>query len=219
MRTCIAFVAQFEKYLAKGFFVLKRLFDIFFSAIGILFLLPMGVLVAILIKLDSAGPVFFRQVRVGRGGALFRIHKFRTMITDAERKGLQITVGGTDPRVTRVGYFLRKYKVDELPQLIDVLRGVMSFVGPRPEVPKYVELYPADLRDIILSVRPGITDQASIEMMDENDLLANRADPEQIYINEIMPIKIRYYVEYVQRASLGRDLRLIALTLKKILSR
>lgn len=186
----------------------KRLFDWLASSLGLLLLGPLLLGLAIWIKLDSPGPVFFRQERVGRGGRLFRIHKFRTMVTDAERRGLQITVGA-DARVTRVGQWLRKYKLDELPQLLDVWLGHMSLVGPRPEVPRYVACYPADVRDVVLSVRPGITDRASIEFKDENEILGRAVDPQLAYVNEVLRIKLRYYVEYVNNRSFFGDIKLI----------
>jgi lipopolysaccharide/colanic/teichoic acid biosynthesis glycosyltransferase len=197
---------------------LKRWFDVAMSGLGLIMLVPFFAVVALLIKLESAGPVFFRQERVGWRGKLFRIHKFRTMVVDAEKRGLQITVG-TDRRITRIGGFLRKYKLDELPQLIDVFMGTMSLVGPRPEVPKYVALYPAALKEIVLSVKPGITDLASITYRDENRLLGESADPERTYIEEIMPVKLRYYEQYVQSRSLGMDLKIIALTFVKLVRR
>jgi lipopolysaccharide/colanic/teichoic acid biosynthesis glycosyltransferase len=160
--------------------------------------------------------VFFRQERVGLAGRIFRIHKFRTMVTDAEKKGLQITVGA-DSRVTRVGQWLRKYKLDELPQLMDVWLGHMSLVGPRPEVPRYVACYPADVRQVVLSVRPGITDKASIEFKDENLILGKAADPNQAYIQEVLPIKLRYYVEYVETRTLLGDLGLIFRTIQALI--
>jgi lipopolysaccharide/colanic/teichoic acid biosynthesis glycosyltransferase len=186
----------------------KRVFDWFASSLGLLLLAPVLVLLAFWIKLDSQGPVFFRQERVGLAGRTFKIHKFRTMVTDAEKRGLQITVGA-DARVTRVGHWLRKYKLDELPQLLDVWLGSMSLVGPRPEVPRYVACYPADVRDLVLSVRPGITDRASIEFKDENEILGRAADPHTAYVNEVLPIKLRYYVEYVNTRSLLGDMSLI----------
>ena len=186
----------------------KRIFDWLASSFGLLVLSPLLLALALWIKLDSNGPVFFRQDRVGRGGRTFRIHKFRTMVSDAEKKGLQITVGA-DARVTRVGHWLRKYKLDELPQLLDVWLGNMSLVGPRPEVPRYVACYPADVREVVLSVRPGITDRASIEFKDENEILGRAADPHTAYVNEVLPIKLRYYVEYVNTRSLLGDISLI----------
>ncbi len=193
----------------------KRLFDWLASTFGLLALAPVLLLLAVWIKLDSPGPVFFRQERVGRGGKLFRIHKFRTMVTDAERRGLQITVGA-DARVTRVGQWLRKYKLDELPQLLDVWLGQMSLVGPRPEVPRYVACYPAELRDVVLSVRPGITDRASIEFKDENEILGRAPDPHLAYVNEVLPIKLRYYVAYVRGHSFWGDIGIIFATLRAL---
>lgn len=193
----------------------KRIFDLVASAMGLLVLAPLLLALALIIKLESPGPVFFRQERVGRYGRLFRIHKFRTMVTDAERQGLQITVGA-DRRVTRVGTVLRKYKLDELPQLIDVVAGDMSLVGPRPEVPRYVDCYPADVREIVLSVRPGITDWASIEFKDENEILGAAKDPQQAYITEVLPIKLRYYVKYVKERSFLGDLWVIVSTIKSL---
>lgn len=192
--------------------IAKRLFDIVASGLGLLVLAPFLLLVGLAVKLNSKGPVFFRQERVGRHGKTFRIHKFRTMVTDAERRGLQITVGA-DARVTRVGEILRKYKLDELAQLIDVFLGDMSLVGPRPEVPRYVACYPAEDRQLVLSVRPGITDLASIEYKDENEVLAKSADPHQAYVNEVLPVKIRYYTDYVRNRSFWGDIRIIFATL------
>jgi lipopolysaccharide/colanic/teichoic acid biosynthesis glycosyltransferase len=155
---------------------LKRLFDFLSVTIGLIFLSPLFFLIALAIKWDSKGEVLFKQIRVGQYGKLFHVLKFRTMVTDAEKKGAKITTGG-DPRITRIGTFLRKYKLDELPQLINVLKGEMSLVGPRPEVPEYVEFYPENLKQIIFTVPPGITDRASIEYRDENEILANSDDP------------------------------------------
>lgn len=194
----------------------KRIFDWLASSLGLVLLAPMLLMLAVWIKLDSPGPVFFRQERVGKGGSLFRIHKFRTMVTDAERRGLQITVGA-DARVTRVGQWLRKYKLDELPQLIDVWLGHMSLVGPRPEVPRYVACYPADVRDVVLSVRPGITDRASIEFKDENEILGRATDPNKAYIEEVLPIKLGFYVDYVKNRSLMGDLGLILRTITALI--
>ena len=189
----------------------KRLFDWLASSLGLVFLAPLLLILAVWIKLDSPGAVFFRQERVGRGGKLFRIHKFRTMVTNAERLGLQITVGADD-RVTRVGRWMRKYKLDELPQLLDVWLGHMSLVGPRPEVPRYVASYPDDIRDIVLSVRPGITDRASIEFKDENLILGRAADPDRAYVETVLPIKLKYYSDYVETNSLIGDIGLIIRT-------
>jgi lipopolysaccharide/colanic/teichoic acid biosynthesis glycosyltransferase len=198
--------------------VLKRSFDLIAAGLGVLVLSPLLLLIAVAIKLDSAGPVFFRQVRVGRHRRPFRIRKFRTMTHNPQDRGLQITVG-QDARITRVGTVLRRTKLDELAQLFDVLEGTMSLVGPRPEVPRYVEHYPAEVREIVLSVRPGITDLASIEYRDESALLARATDPEREYIEVILPAKLRYAVEYVQRQSLGYDLILILRTIAALLHR
>lgn len=193
----------------------KRCFDLLISGLGVVLLAPLLLLLAVWIKLDSPGPVFFRQERVGMGGKTFRIHKFRTMVMNAEQRGLQITVG-TDARVTRVGQWLRKYKLDELPQLLDVWLGRMSLVGPRPEVPRYVACYPAAVRDLVLSVRPGITDKASIEFKDENLILGRAADPNRAYIEEVLPIKLAYYQEYVNSRSFFGDIALILKTLRAL---
>jgi lipopolysaccharide/colanic/teichoic acid biosynthesis glycosyltransferase len=195
--------------------IVKRLFDLVASGLGLLLLAPMLLAIALAIKLESPGPVFFRQERVGRFGKPFRIHKFRTMVTDAERRGLQITVGA-DARVTRVGGVLRKYKLDELAQLIDVFVGDMSLVGPRPEVPRYVACYPADVRAIVLSVPPGITDWASIEFKEENAMLGGAVDAERVYVEEILPVKLGYYVRYVRERSFMMDVRIILATLAAV---
>lgn len=187
------------------------------SFLGLLFLLPFFSIIVILIKIDSSGPVFFRQVRVGVNGKHFRIHKFRTMRVNAESEG-RLTVG-VDSRVTRVGSFLRKYKIDELPQLIDVVLGKMSLVGPRPEVPEFIDLYPVNIKAKILSVKPGITDKASVEMIDENMILKNYQDPHQAYIEKILPVKQEYYLQYVENNSFFGDIYIIVSTLKKIISR
>lgn len=192
----------------------KRAFDLVLSACGLVLLAPVLLVLAAWIKLDSPGPVFFRQERVGRGGVPFRIHKLRTM-ADVPAAGPQITVGA-DRRITRAGRFLRHYKLDELVQLIDVLKGDMSLVGPRPEVPRYVAMYPAALRDKVLSVRPGITDPASLVYRDEAGLLAAAADPEAEYVNVVMPAKLRLAAQYVDDASLATDLRLIGRTLRVV---
>jgi len=195
--------------------LLKRLFDLVASAIGLVILLPVLLIISICIKIESTGPMFFRQERVGQRGQTFRIHKFRTMVTDAEQRGMQITVG-KDPRITRVGATLRKYKLDELPQLLDVLRGKMSLVGPRPEVPRYVAVYPSDIKDKILSVKPGITDWASIKYKDENDVLGAADDPHIAYIEEVMPVKLQYASDYVDSRSFLGDLKIIFATLSAI---
>ncbi len=191
----------------------KRLFDIVFSLAALLLVSPILVGATIWVALDSRGPIFFRQVRVGRGNREFRIYKFRTMRTDAERTGPQITVGA-DARVTRSGDFLRKYKIDELPQFLNVVLGDMSVVGPRPEVPRYVALYPQPMRELVLSVRPGITDLASIEYRDENRVLAGSADPEATYVGQVMPAKLALCEKYVRTRSFVGDLVIIVRTLK-----
>lgn len=196
----------------------KRLFDWVMSSLGLLALAPVLLLIALWVKLDSPGPVFFRQERVGRHGVPFRIHKFRTMRFDPVGQGPQITVGADD-RITRVGRFLRASKLDELAQLIDVWLGDMSLVGPRPEVPRYVAHYPASLRDKVLSVRPGITDIASIEYRDESAVLARAHDPEQAYLHEVLPHKLALAARYVDEASLALDVRLILRTILAILRR
>jgi len=198
--------------------MMKRLFDFIASFYGLILLSPIFVLAALWIKIDSRGPVFFRQERVGFQGALFRIHKFRTMVPDAEKKGKQITVGA-DSRITTVGSFLRKYKLDELPQLIDVLVGDMSLVGPRPEVPKYIDCYSDDEKHDVLSIKPGITDNASIEFRDENELLASSDDPEATYINEVLPKKIALYRKYVRERSFFGDVAIIFKTIFLIIKK
>lgn len=194
----------------------KRIFDLFFALPGLLLLSPLFLVIAFWIKLDSAGPVFFRQERVGLNEKIFHIYKFRTMCLDAESKGRQITVG-EDPRITPSGRFLRRFKLDELPQLLNVIKGEMSLVGPRPEVLRYVSLYPAGVRERVMSVRPGITDYASIEYRDENSVLGRAADPEKAYIEEIMPIKLKYYERYVAERSLWIDFKLIIATLRALI--
>lgn len=194
----------------------KRLFDLFFSILGMLLLAPLFVFIGFWIKVDSHGPVFFRQERVGRFGKTFRIFKFRTMCLDAEAKGRQITVG-EDPRITNSGRFLRQYKLDELPQLFNVITGEMSLVGPRPEVPRYVALYPTEVSELVLSVQPGITDYASIEYKNENTILGRAADPDRAYIEEVMPVKLMYYQRYVAERSLWVDSILILRTLKALI--
>ena len=196
--------------------MVKRLFDMAFAALALLLLCPLLLAVALWVRLDSPGPVFFRQQRVGRGGRLFGIYKFRTMRPDAEAMGPQITVG-EDARVTRAGAWLRRSKVDELPQFINVLRGDMSVVGPRPEVPRYVAHYPADVREAVLSVRPGITDLASIAFRDESALLARSADPERTYVEQILPAKLRHAQQYVRTRTMWLDLRIIAQTVLAVL--
>lgn len=192
----------------------KRLFDIAAALAGLLLLAPLFAAIALWIRLDSPGPVFFRQQRVGRHGKPFLIFKFRTMRA-APAEALQLTVG-RDARITGAGHFLRHYKLDELPQLINVLCGSMSLVGPRPEVPRYVECYPSELRAIVLSVAPGITDWASILYREENAILGRAADPERAYREIILPAKLDYYVRYVRERSFWTDLRIIFSTLAAI---
>ena len=193
---------------------MKRLFDIVASGCGLLLLSPVLLIVAIWIKLDSRGPVFYRQVRVGYKNKDFRIFKFRSMRIGAD-KGSLVTIGGRDPRVTRSGYFIRKYKLDELPQLINVFIGDMSLVGPRPEVRHYVDYWtPEQMR--VLDVRPGITDPASIKFRNENELMGQAENPEEYYIHVIMQEKIKLYLEYVANASILYDLKLILQTFKVI---
>lgn len=193
---------------------MKRIFDIFCSFFGLLVLSPLLLIVALLVATTSRGGVFYRQVRVGKDFRNFKILKFRSMRPDSDKKGL-LTVGSRDNRVTKVGYFIRKYKIDELPQLINVLVGDMSFVGPRPEVPKYVEMYNDEQRKV-LSVRPGITDYASIEYRNENDILAKSDNPEQTYIDEVMPAKLKLNLQYISEMSLKTDLKIIFGTIFKI---
>ena len=196
----------------------KRLFDLAGAGLALLLLAPLLLLLALAIRLDSAGPVFFRQERVGRLGVLFRIHKFRTMRVDAPALGLPLTVG-RDARITRVGHWLRHYRLDELPQFLDVLLGRMSLVGPRPEVPRYVAHYPAALRARVLAVRPGITDPASLAHIDEAALLAAAADPEREYIERILPTKLSLQAAYAEHATLWTDLAVLARTLRVLLLR
>ena len=191
--------------------ILKRIFDIVVSFVGLVILSPLFLILAIAIARDSKGPVFFKQTRVGRNEVPFKIYKFRTMVEDAEARGMQLTVGD-DSRITKVGTFLRKTKIDELPQLINVFKGEMSFVGPRPEVPKYVGLYTEDQRQVLM-VRPGITDLASIEYRNESELLATADNPEKVYIEEVMPRKIELNKEYIRNMSLVSDMRIILKTI------
>lgn len=193
---------------------MKRAFDIGVSLAGLFFLSPVFIVLSVAIALDSKGGVFFRQVRVGKNDHDFELLKFRTMKTGSDKKGL-LTVGGKDSRITKVGYFLRKYKLDELPQLLNVLRGDMSLVGPRPEVRKYVSLY-SDEQKKVLWIRPGITDYASIEYSDENELLGAATDPESLYIQEIMPHKLELNLKYIREQGLLTDLRIIFRTIFKI---
>ena len=195
---------------------MKRLFDLIFAASGAFLLSPFLLAAAICIKLDSPGPALFRQVRVGKDGKTFRLAKFRTMHVGAEKMGPQITVG-EDPRITRLGAVLRKTKIDEFPQLLNVIRGEMSLVGPRPEVPKYVDLYSEEQRKVLRLV-PGITDPASIAYRRESELLEQARDPLQTYVEEIMPDKIRINLDYASSANVWTDFRVILRTLSRLLS-
>jgi lipopolysaccharide/colanic/teichoic acid biosynthesis glycosyltransferase len=194
---------------------MKRLFDIVMSFIGLILLSPIFLVIAIWIKLDSKGPVFYKQTRVGKDGKDFKIFKFRSMRQGSDKQGL-ITVGGRDPRVTKSGYYIRKYKLDEFPQLINVFLGDMSIVGPRPEVRKYVDLYTEEQLKV-LSVRPGITDIASIKYRNENELLEKAEDADKMYIEIIMPDKLKYNLEYINKKSFIYDVRLIFVTLLRII--
>lgn len=191
--------------------VAKRLFDFSVALLALILLCPVLLLTGVLIRVSSPGPALFRQERVGRHGRHFRIHKFRTMCLHADDLGIQITAAN-DGRITRVGHWLRRYKIDELPQLIDVLAGNMSLVGPRPEVPRYVVVWPADAREEILSVRPGITDPVALEYFDEAAVLARSADAELAYIREILPRKTAGYRRYVRNRTFWGDVRIICAT-------
>lgn len=192
--------------------MVKRLFDFLVALLALIVLSPVLLVVGAMIRIDSRGPVLFRQERVGRHGRLFRIHKFRTMSLDAGGSGLQVTAAD-DRRITRIGHMLRRYKIDELPQLIDVLVGNMSLVGPRPEVPRYVAAWPADAREEILSVRPGITDPIALEYFDEAVLLAGSANAEWTYLHEILPRKVSGYRHYVKRRTFWGDMHVIVATI------
>ena len=193
---------------------MKRLCDIVLSALGLIIFCPLFLVRSIWVALDSTGGVFYRQTRVGRGGRDFKLLKFRSMRIGADKKGL-ITVGEKDARITKSGYYIRKYKFDELPQLINVLKGDMSFVGPRPEVRKYVDLYTAE-QLCVLNVRPGITDPASIQYSNENELLEKAENPEQYYINTVMPDKLRINLEYLEKRTLWSDFKVIIKTISKV---
>jgi len=195
---------------------MKRIFDLISSFIGILILSPVFVVLSVWIRVDSKGGIFYRQTRVGKNNKDFKLLKFRTMHTDADKRGL-LTVGMRDPRITHIGYYLRKYKLDELPQLFNVLVGDMSLVGPRPEVRKYVEMYnPEQMR--VLSIRPGITDYASIMYSNENEILAKSEQPEKTYIDEIMPHKLQLNIKYIDEKNPFKDIKLIFKTIFKIIS-
>ena len=186
---------------------MKRVFDVLFSFIGIIILLPVYIIISLLIIIDSKGGILYKQERTGKGDEIFKVFKFRTMRPDSFSKGA-LTVGSRDPRITKVGYYLRKYKLDELPQLFNVLFGDMSFVGPRPEVKKYTDLYNTAQKKV-LTVRPGITDYASIKFRNENDLLSVSDNPEQLYIDEIMPEKLDLNLKYINDNSLFKDIKII----------
>ena len=194
---------------------MTRLCDILFSLFGLLLLSPLFIIIAAWIVIDNPGPIFYRQIRVGKNNEDFRLCKFRSMRVDAD-KGSLITIGEHDNRITHAGHFIRKYKLDELPQLWNVLIGDMSFVGPRPEVRKYVDLYTLEQRKV-LTIRPGITDYASIEYINENNLLALSKDPDKTYIEEIIPAKIALNMRYIEHKTIGEYFRIIILTLKKII--
>jgi lipopolysaccharide/colanic/teichoic acid biosynthesis glycosyltransferase len=198
----------YQKYI-------KRILDFTLSLLGLIVLFPVFVIIAILIKAEDGGSIFFRQTRVGQNGKFFKIYKFRTMVENAEKLGAQVTKED-DPRITKVGRFLRKYKLDELPQLINVLKGEMSLVGPRPEVPKYVNAYREEYKEI-LKVKPGITDYAAIEFIDEEKLLKGADNPEKVYLEKILPKKIVYYKKYLNEIGFLTDLKLIFKTLMGIL--
>ncbi|MCE5303105.1 MAG: sugar transferase [Planctomycetaceae bacterium] len=196
--------------------MLKRLFDVVAAGMGLILISPFMMVAAIAVRWSSPGPVFFRQERMGRGGKPFFIMKFRTMVQDSPKLGGQITVGD-DPRITKVGRLLRKTKLDELPQLLNVLKGDMSMVGPRPEVRKYVEMFADDYREI-LRVRPGVTDLASLKYRDESTVLAQAADPDQEYIRRVLPEKIQYAREYIRRRSFWLDMKIIFATIFQLLA-
>ena len=197
--------------------MIKRIFDFVASFFGLILLSLLFLFIALWIKLDSKGPVFFRQQRVGLKGGGFKIHKFRTMKESSEDQG-RLTIGDDD-RITQSGQFLRKFKFDELPQLIDVFIGRMSLVGPRPEVQEFIDIYPVDIKNKILSIKPGITDMASIEMANENDILGKYKNPKQAYIDIILPMKQKHYLNYVDNHNIWLDIKIIFLTLKRIIVR
>ena len=193
---------------------MKRLFDLLSSFLGLIILSPLLLLLSLAIVIDSKGGVFYKQKRIGKNGKPFMLYKFRSMRTGADKKGL-LTVGTNDDRTTKVGRFIRKYKLDELPQLINILKNEMSIVGPRPEVEKYVNLYTAKQRKV-LEVKPGLTDLASLAYLNENEILGKAIDPEKTYIEQIMPAKLKLNMEYIEKQSFWFDLKIIFLTLKKI---
>jgi len=193
----------------------KRIMDIIVSMIGLILLLPLFIFISIVIILESKGGILYRQVRIGKNAVPFKINKFRTMHINADNKGL-LTVGDHDTRITQIGYYLRKYKLDELPQLWNVLIGDMSIVGPRPEVEQYVNLYTAEQRKV-LNIAPGITDYASLKYFNENELLSHSDDPEYTYIHDIMPDKIKINLEYISKAGINEDIRIIVQTLRRLI--
>ena len=193
----------------------KRLVDIFFSLVGLIILLPFLIIISLLIVIDSPGGIFYKQVRVGKGSKDFYLFKFRSMKINADKSGL-LTVGGRDSRITRIGYYIRKYKIDELPQLLNVFYGDMSLVGPRPEVRKYVDMY-TDEQKKVLSVKPGITDYASIEYSNENEILGKAENPEAVYIQQIMPAKLILNLKYIVDQGIVTDFKIIFKTIVKIL--
>lgn len=196
--------------------MMKRLFDIFISAIILSIFFPFGVILSCIIVLSSRGGVFYRQERVGKKGEVFRLFKFRTMRPDSDKAG-KLTVGMRDPRITKIGYFLRKFKLDEFPQFLNVLIGQMSIVGPRPEVQEYVDLYSAEQLKI-LDVKPGITDYASIEYFKENEILGKADDPQKAYIEDVMPAKLELNKKYLVAPTIGHDIKIMWLTFKKLIS-
>ncbi len=196
--------------------IAKRIFDLLFSLLGLIILSPLFLAIAVLIRLDSCGPIFFRQNRVGKDGAIFKIFKFRTMVDDAEKMGTNFATAKGDPRITKSGVILRKYKIDELPQLINVFLGNMSFVGPRPEVESMVKLYNEKQKQI-LKIKPGITDYASLEFRNENEMISQSDDVYGVYVNKILPEKLRLNLKYLEDQSLWLDIKLIFRTLINII--
>ncbi len=196
---------------------MKRLFDILFSLMILLLFLPFGIILSLFIVVESKGGIFYKQERIGKNGNPFYLLKFRSMRTDADKLG-KLTVGMRDPRITKIGYFIRKFKLDEFPQFINVLKGEMSIVGPRPDVKEYVDLYSSEERKV-LEVKPGITDYASLEYFEESDLLAKSSNPEKTYIEEIMPAKLKLNQKYIANPTLLVDLKIIFLTAKRILAK
>lgn len=213
---CDAITSFFFLYLQYHFTPMLRLLDLLLSLTGIVILAPVMVIVSAIIRLDSQGPIFLIQTRVGKNGRDFRLIKFRTMVTDAQRNG-DLTVGARDSRITKAGYFFRRFKLDEIPQLINVLKGEMSLVGPRPELRRFVDLYDKEQMKV-LTVRPGITDYASIEYISENEILGRSADPEKTYIEEIIPAKIILNMKFINKPTTGNYFRILGKTLVKLLS-